>query len=150
MNNFVRSLVENHRAFHMPILHIPGMPDMNRVRLREELICEEATEFIQANKDGDIVSAADALIDLLYVTIGAMLEYGLTDIVDDLFNEVQRSNMSKLDETGQPIFRADGKYLKGPRYTEPNLSLIINNQIDDCKLLKAGLEASDRQLELDL
>lgn len=138
MNPFVKALIENHKAFGAPVLHTPAKPDHKRMQLREDLIYEELLEFIRSNNSGTIVDAADDLIDLLYVVVGAMLEYGLTDIIDELFAEVQRSNMSKLGADGKPIYRDDGKYLKGPNYTPPNLSAIIERKL------------SEKQLELDL
>jgi predicted HAD superfamily Cof-like phosphohydrolase len=126
MNPFVQALIENHKAFGMPILHTPTIP-MHRAKMRIGLIEEEADELFQACfREESIVDAADALVDLLYVVVGAMLEFGLTDIVYELFNEVQRSNMSKLGKDGKPIYREDGKYLKGPNYSPPNLAAIIN------------------------
>lgn len=134
MNPFVQALIENHKAFGMPILHTPTIP-MSRAKMRIGLIEEETDELFQACfREESIVDAADALIDLLYVVVGAMLEFGLTDIVDELFNEVQRSNMSKLGEDGKPIYREDGKYLKGPNYSPPNLAAIINKSNEQLEL----------------
>ena len=70
---------------------------------------------------------ADALGDMLYILCGTIIEHGLQDKIEDVFNEIQRSNMSKLDEDGQPIFREDGKVLKGPNYFKPNISKILNS-----------------------
>ena len=64
---------------------------------------------------------------MLYILCGTIIEHGLQDKIDDVFNEIQRSNMSKLDEDGQPIFREDGKVLKGPNYFKPNISKILNS-----------------------
>lgn len=91
--------------------------------LRYELIREELEEFRDALDRNDIVDAADALTDILYVVYGAGHAFGIN--LDHTFAEVQRSNMSKLGPDGKPIFREDGKVLKGPNYTKPDLRKIL-------------------------
>jgi predicted HAD superfamily Cof-like phosphohydrolase len=88
-------VAEFHRTFKHPILPAPGIPDEGRCRLRVELIAEELREFEEAIKERDIVAVADALCDIQYVLSGAILEFGLADRFKQLFEEVQRSNMSK-------------------------------------------------------
>ena len=97
----------------------PSFPDDKIVRLRYDLIKEELDEFSSAIKDKDIVEVADALTDLLYVVYGAGPSWGIN--LDKCFAEVQRSNMSKLGEDGKPIFNENGKVMKGPNYSKPNL-----------------------------
>jgi len=97
----------------------PSFPDDKIVRLRYDLIKEELDEFSSAIKDKDIVEVADALTDLLYVVYGAGHSWGIN--LDKCFAEVQRSNMSKLGEDGKPIFNENGKVMKGPNYSKPNL-----------------------------
>src|SRR5689334_24763796 len=80
--------------------------------LRYNLIKEENEEYLEACKNGDIVEIADALGDQLYILFGTILRHGLQHKIEEVFDEIQRSNMSKLDENGQPIFREDGKILK--------------------------------------
>ena len=87
--------------------------------LRYELIREELDEFKEALKNKDILEVADALTDILYVTYGAGHAFGIN--LDDCFDEVQESNMSKLDEEGKPIYNDSGKVMKGPKYFKPNL-----------------------------
>ena len=87
--------------------------------MRLELIAEELGELEEAIANKDLVGIADALTDILYVTYGAGHAFGLD--LDACFREVQRSNMSKLGEDGKPIYREDGKVLKGPNYSEPDL-----------------------------
>lgn len=101
----------------------PQWPDSETVRLRVELIVEELAELEDANEDKDLVGVADALTDLLYVVYGAGHAYGID--LDACFREVQRSNMSKLGEDGEPIYREDGKVLKGPNFSEPDLKSIL-------------------------
>ena len=96
-------------------------------KLRYDLMAEENSEYIEAANNGDLVEVADALGDMLYILCGSIIEHGLQDKIEDVFNEIQRSNMSKLGEDGQPIFREDGKVLKGPNYFKPNISKILNS-----------------------
>ena len=98
-------------------------PNTKIQNLRVNLIEEELAELKDAIKNNDIVEVADALTDLLYVTYGAGHAFGIN--LDKCFNEVQNSNMSKLDECGKPIFNENGKVLKGPNYFKPNLKKII-------------------------
>lgn len=142
-------VVEFHEAFGAPIAWSPGVPPTARRKLRCELILEELLELAAAsgmylaNDDGasvsnlkfleigegrpdkqvNLVEAADALADLRYVTDGAALEWGIP--LEKCLREVHRSNMSKLGEDGKPILRADGKILKGPNFTLPDLESII-------------------------
>ncbi len=91
--------------------------------LRVSLIDEELSELKEAIENKDIKEVADALTDILYVTYGAGHAFGID--LDKCFDEVQRSNMSKLDENGKPIFNEHGKVLKGPNYFKPNLEKFI-------------------------
>ena len=98
-------------------------PNKNIVKLRLNLIKEELEELQEAIKQEDLLEVADALTDILYVTYGAGHAFGID--LDNCFDEVQKSNMSKLDEDGKPIYRDDGKVLKGPNYRPPNLKEIM-------------------------
>ena len=91
--------------------------------LRYELIREELDEFKEALKNKDILEVADALTDILYVTYGAGHAFGID--LDKCFEEVQHSNMSKLDENGKPIYNENGKVMKGPSYFKPNLTRFV-------------------------
>ena len=97
----------------------PSFPSEKIVQLRYDLIKEELDELSLAIKDKDIVEVADALTDLLYVVYGAGHAFGID--LDKCFDEVQNSNMSKLDENGKPIYNDSGKVMKGPNYFKPNL-----------------------------
>ncbi len=90
----------------------------------KKLIKEELQELFVAMAEKDIVEVADALTDILYVTYGAGHAFGID--LDACFREVQRSNMSKLGEDGKPIYREDGKILKGPDYSEPDLKKVLD------------------------
>jgi predicted HAD superfamily Cof-like phosphohydrolase len=98
-------------------------PDEKIIKLRIDLIKEELDELAAAIKNKDIVEVADALTDILYVTYGAGHSFGIN--LDKCFAEVQRSNMSKLDLDGNPIFNESGKVMKGPKYFQPNLKKFL-------------------------
>lgn len=116
--------VENFmRAFGQEIKPSPELAEFNTAELRVELISEELDELCTAIDNDDIVEIADALTDLLYVVYGAGHAYGID--LDECFNEVHDSNMSKLGEDGKPIYREDGKVLKGPDYFVPDLEKVM-------------------------
>jgi predicted HAD superfamily Cof-like phosphohydrolase len=116
--------VENFmRAFGQDVKDHPELADFNTAELRLELITEEVQELATAIDNDDIVEIADALTDILYVVYGAGHAYGID--LDDCFDEVHRSNMSKLGPEGKPIYREDGKVLKGPDYSPPDLESVI-------------------------
>lgn len=93
--------------------------------LRFNLMKEENEEYLEAVQNNDIVEIADALGDMLYILCGTILEHGLQHKIEAVFDEIQRSNMSKLGEDGKPIYREDGKVMKGPNYFKPNFSDIL-------------------------
>lgn len=93
--------------------------------LRFELMKEENEEYLEAVRNNDIVEIADALGDMLYILCGTILEHGLQHKIEAVFDEIQRSNMSKLGEDGKPIYREDGKVMKGPNYFKPNFEAIL-------------------------
>lgn len=93
--------------------------------LRYKLIREENEEYLEAALRGDLVEVADALGDILYILCGTLLKHGLEHKIDEVFREIQRSNMSKLGADGRPIHRADGKVMKGPDYFPPNIARIL-------------------------
>ncbi len=103
----------------------PEFPSEKIVKLRYGLIKEELEEFEQALKDKNLTEVADSLTDILYVTYGAGVAFGID--LDKCFDEVQRSNMSKLGADGKPIYNKDGKVMKGPKYFKPDLSKFVNN-----------------------
>ena len=110
-------------AFGQKVELEPTWPDFNTRELRLDLIQEELDELAQAMEDRDMVQIADALTDLLYVVYGAGHAFGID--LDECFQEVHSSNMSKLGPNGKPIHREDGKVLKGPGYYEPDLESIL-------------------------
>ena len=97
----------------------------NKNQLRYNLMKEENEEYLQAVQDNDLVEIADALGDMLYILCGTIIEHGLQDKIEAVFDEIQRSNMSKLGENGEPMYREDGKVIKGPNYFKPNFAAIL-------------------------
>lgn len=87
---------------------------------------EENKEYLEAANSGDLVEVADALGDMLYILCGTILEHGMQHKIEEVFEEIQRSNMSKLGADGKPIYREDGKVLKGPNYFKPDIQTIMD------------------------
>ena len=94
--------------------------------LRFKLMDEENKEYYEAANKSDLVEVADALGDMLYILCGTILEHGMQHKIEEVFEEIQRSNMSKLGADGKPIYREDGKVLKGPNYFKPNIESILD------------------------
>ena len=111
------------QIFGQETLTRPTVPGYGLGALRIDLIEEELDELKEAIVAQDIVEIADALTDILYVTYGAGHAFGID--LDACYNEVHRSNLTKLDEDGKPLYREDGKVMKSNRYEEPNLTRII-------------------------
>ena len=128
MKNNIAAVHAFHTAFK---LNIQNKPTINisdeRKKLRFELMKEENEEYLEAANTNDLVEVADALGDMLYILCGTIIEHGLQYKIEEVFNEIQRSNMSKLGDNGEPIYREDGKVLKGPNYFRPNILDIINS-----------------------
>lgn len=130
MKKQIESVHKFHTAFKLgknskPVAHITE----RRNKLRYELMKEENEEYLEAAQNDDLVEVADALGDMLYILCGTIIEHGMQDVIEDVFDEIQRSNMSKLGEDGLPIYREDGKVLKGPSYSKPNFDKILKNSI---------------------
>ena len=113
------------KTFGQEVKNKPSLSSEKINNLRISLINEELEEFKEAIKNNDLKEAADALTDILYVTYGAGHSFGID--LDKCFNEVQRSNMSKLGKDGKPIYNEQGKVMKGPNYSEPNLEQFIKD-----------------------
>ena len=110
-------------TFGQEVKESASFPDENITKLRLKLIKEELEELEQALNDKNLLEVADALTDILYVTYGAGHSFGIN--LDACFEEVQRSNMSKLDEDGKPIYNEYGKVMKGSNFSKPNLKQFI-------------------------
>jgi predicted HAD superfamily Cof-like phosphohydrolase len=126
MKNKLKAVQEFHEAFGLGIQHKPiaKLAD-NKLKLRYDLMAEENEEYLEAATNNDLVEVADALGDMLYILCGTILEHGMQYKIEAIFNEIQRSNMSKLGANGDPIYREDGKVMKGPNYFKPHISEII-------------------------
>ena len=124
MSNFenVRKFM---KTFGQEVREKPGFPNDKITSLRYDLITEEIGELKVAMENKDIKEVADALTDILYVTYGAGHAFGID--LDKCFEEVQNSNMSKLDSNGKPIYNESGKVMKGPNYFKPNLSKFLTS-----------------------
>lgn len=127
---------EFHTVFGQPVKPLPGFPADDRVTLRRDLIREEWRELLEALHERDIVAVADALGDLLYVIHGMALEFGIP--LDEVVSEIHRSNLSKLDEDGKPIYREDGKVLKGPGYTKPDITGLLRRHVRSLSPIHTG------------
>ena len=117
-----------HQAFGLGIANKPKANlGKDKNQLRYALMKEENEEYLEAAMNDDVVEVADALGDMLYILCGTMLEHGMQNKIEEVFNEIQSSNMSKLDANGQPIYRNDGKVLKGENYFKPDISQFFND-----------------------
>ncbi len=126
MKRKLEAVKEFHLAFGLGVLETPKASlDENKLKLRYELMAEENDEYLEAAMKGDLVEVADALGDMLYILCGTILEHGMQHKIEEVFEEIQRSNMSKLGIDGKPIYREDGKVLKGPDYFKPDIESII-------------------------
>ena len=128
MQKQIKAVHEFHTAFGLGINNEPtGDLGESKNLLRFNLMKEENEEYMEAVQNNDIVEIADALGDMLYILCGTILEHGLQHKIEAVFDEIQRSNMSKLGEDGKPIYREDGKVLKGPNYFKPSFDEILSN-----------------------
>jgi predicted HAD superfamily Cof-like phosphohydrolase len=125
MKTQLKKVEEFHNAFEQVNGSEPQLLEEKAFELRHRLMEEENDEYREACMNGDIVQIADALGDQLYILCGTILKHGLQDKIEEVFDEIQNSNMSKLDAEGKPIFREDGKILKGPNYFPPNIFKIL-------------------------
>lgn len=126
MQKQINAVKEFHIAFGLGVSEVKkgDLGEQNNL-LRYNLMKEENEEYLEAVQNNDEIEIADALGDMLYILCGTILEHGLHHKIEDVFNEIQRSNMSKLGEDGKPIYREDGKVLKGPNYFKPNFEEIL-------------------------
>ena len=126
MEKQLQAVEKFHKAFGQENGKWPRNIDVDDFELRHRLMSEENDEYLDACDEDSLVGIADALGDQLYILCGTILKHGMQDIILDVFNEIQASNMSKLDSDGKPILREDGKILKGPGYFKPDLSKFID------------------------
>jgi len=122
----IKSVAEFHTVFKIGKADQIKLIDENDYQLRFNLIKEENEEYLEACKNNDIIEIADALGDQLYILFGTILKHGLEHKIEEVYDEIHRSNMSKLDEDGKPIYREDGKVLKSKLYFKPNIKKILD------------------------
>jgi len=129
----ISAVEEFHDAFGIENKYEPTLTDNDTALLRYKLMREENEEYLEACENNDLIEVADALGDQLYILCGTILKHGLQDKIEEVFQEIQRSNMSKLDENGKPIIndgiidptRPVGKVLKSTEYSQPNIKEIL-------------------------
>lgn len=127
MDHHINAVKKFHKAFNVGLEENPTVALSDEVKmLRYKLMKEENEEYLEAAQNNDIVEVADALGDMLYILCGTIISHGMQDKIVEVFDEIQRSNMSKLGEDGNPIYREDGKVLKGPNYFRPNIQKILD------------------------
>lgn len=126
LKEIIGQVANFHESFKIENNQSPTLLDESSATLRFNLMKEENEEYLEAVKSGDMVEIADALGDQLYILCGTILRHGLQHKIEEVFQEIQRSNMSKLDHNGNPIFREDGKVLKSSLYFKPDIAKILN------------------------
>jgi len=128
MKDKIKAVQAFHTAFKLGYKNDPiGDLGAAKNNLRFNLMAEENEEYLEAAQNNDLVEVADALGDMLYILCGTIIEHGMQHKIEEVFEEIQRSNMSKLDSDGEPIYREDGKVLKGPNYFKPDIEKILKN-----------------------
>ncbi|MEW2921416.1 nucleoside triphosphate pyrophosphohydrolase family protein [Muricauda sp. ANG21] len=127
MESKIKAVELFHNSFGLGVAQEPIAdlgPEKNQLRFN--LMDEENKEYLEAANEGDLIEVADALGDMLYILCGTILEHGMQYKIEEVFEEIQRSNMSKLGADGKPIYREDGKVLKGPNYFKPDIQTIMD------------------------
>ena len=126
MQNQLSKVEKFHNVFKQEMSNKPITYPSGGYDIRFNLMREENEEYLEACKNNSLVEIADALGDQLYILCGTILKHGMQDVIQDVFDEIHRSNMSKLGPDGKPILREDGKILKGDGYFKPNLHQYVN------------------------
>ena len=127
MKHQLNSVKKFHEIYKLNYSEKPSTEiGLDTIKLRFNLMDEENKEYFEAANNNDLIEVADALGDMLYILCGTIIEHGMQNKIEEIFDEIQRSNMSKLDEDGNPIYREDGKVMKGPNYFKPNIANILN------------------------
>ncbi len=128
MKNKIAAVQTFHESFGLGVKESPTAElGLQKNLLRYKLMREENEEYLDAANNKDLVEIADALGDMLYILCGTIIEHGMQYKIEEVFNEIQKSNMSKLGADGKPIYREDGKVLKGPDYFKPDIKSILDN-----------------------
>ena len=130
MKDFIDLVAEFHYLFDQKDAKKPTTGNEKQGELRYSLLAEENAEYLEAVRDNNLVDIADALGDQLYIIYGTILKHGLQDKIEDVFKEIHRSNMTKLED-GKPVRREDGKIIKGKNYEAPQLDKILYTKHND-------------------
>ena len=127
MQDQLNAVAAFHKAFGVEVAQTPTTNITTDIaNLRHRLMAEENEEYLEAVNDNDLVEVADALGDMLYILCGTILTHGMQHVIEAVFSEIQDSNMSKLGADGKPIYREDGKVMKGPNYKRPDLKQFVD------------------------
>ena len=127
MKHQIDSVKKFHEVYKLSYKDSPSVDlHHDKLQLRHSLMSEENDEYLEAAKNNDLIEVADALGDMLYILCGTIIEHGMQNKIEEVFDEIQKSNMSKLGSDGKPIYREDGKVLKGPNYFKPNILKILS------------------------
>jgi predicted HAD superfamily Cof-like phosphohydrolase len=129
MKKQINAVKEFHTAFAIGHSELPlaNLGESKNV-LRYNLMKEENEEYLEAVQNNDLIEIADALGDMMYILCGTIIEHGLHHKIEEVFDEIQRSNMSKIGQDGKPIYREDGKVMKGPNYFKPDFTKILGEE----------------------
>ncbi len=127
MKTQIKQVEQFREAFNIGVAHEPTLLPMSSSNLHHKLLLEEVQEYKEAVDKHDIVEVADALVDIMYICLGAAVQHGLQHHLEEIFLAVQASNMSKLDADGNPIYREDGKIMKSNRFFKPDIAKILNH-----------------------
>lgn len=126
IHQLIQHVAKFHDAFGIKNNEAPTVAsEKTEFQLRFDLMKEENEEYLEAAKNGDLVEVADALGDMMYILFGTIMKHGMQHKIVEVFEEIQKSNMSKLGADGKPIYREDGKVLKGPDYFRPDIASIL-------------------------
>ena len=123
MRTQINQVLQFNKAFKLPTSDTPILVSLKQQELRGKLLREEIEEYEVANSSGDLVEVVDAAADILYLAFGLVIEHGLQHIIEDVFSAVQASNLSKLDDNGEPLYREDGKVIKSSNFFTPTKSI---------------------------
>ena len=127
MKKQIMQVLQFYIATEQPIAAGPQTITPEQAQHRHNLLAEEVEELEIASKQGDLAEVADGIVDCMYILLGTAIEHGIVHKITEMFDEVHRSNMSKIGADGLPIRRQDGKIMKGPNYSKPDLKKIIGN-----------------------
>ena len=129
MKDQLKKVIQFHKTYNLAIRQEPSLDfSKDQSILRYNLMKEENEEYLEAINNKDLTEVADALGDMLYILCGTILDHGLQHKIEEVFAEIHRSNMSKLDVNGKPIYSEDGKVLKGPNYLPPDIVSILQSK----------------------